>query len=315
MTFTIEERSRLPASLNYHHLQYFWAVARDGNLTRTARRLRVAQSALSAQIRQLEDRLGQPLFARQRRSLELTEAGRMALTYADEIFQAGDELLSTLRVGRSPREVLRIGAVATLSRNFQEAFVRPLFDTEGVQLRFVSASLDELRDKLERHELDLVLANRPIQSDDTRAYRCVHVARQKVSLVARGARRPFRFPRDLASYPLLLPGPESEVRTSFDALCSRLGLAPKILAEVDDMAMLRLLARDTDALALLPPVVVRDELRSKVLHECCVVPDLWEDFYAITATRRYPHPLLEQLLSPRARELLGEVRPAAKRRR
>jgi LysR family transcriptional activator of nhaA len=303
MTFTLGERSAHPP-LNYHHLQYFWAVARDGNLTRTARRLRVAQSALSAQIRQLEDRLGQPLFTRTRRSLELTEAGRMALGYADEIFQAGDELLSTLQVGWSTHEVLRVGAVATLSRNFQEAFVRPLFDEEGVQLRFVSGSLEELRDKLERHALDLVLANRPIRTDDARTYRCVHVARQKVSLVARGKKRPFRFPRDLASRPLLLPGPESEIRTSFDALCTRLGLAPNILAEVDDMAMLR----------LLPPVVVRDELRGRVLHECCVVPDLWEDFYAITAARRYPHPLLERLLSPRVEELLGEVRAPAQRR-
>jgi LysR family transcriptional activator of nhaA len=302
-------------ALNYHHLQYFRAVARDGNLTRTAQRLRVAPSALSAQIRQLEDRLGQPLFTRQRRALELTEAGRMALSYADDIFDTGDELLSTLRDGRSSAEVLRVGAVATLSRNFQEAFVRPLFTEERLQLRFVSGSLEELRERLERHTLDLVLANRPVQGGDAAAYRCLHVARQKVSLVARGARQPFRFPRDLNSRPLLLPGPESQIRTSFDAVCARLGLAPKILAEVDDMAMLRLLARDTDAVALLPPVVVRDELRSKVLHGCCVVPGLWENFYAITAVRRYPHPLLERLLSPRGEELFGEVRVSGKRRR
>ena len=112
--------------LNYHHLHYFWAVAKQGNLTRAAEQLRVSQSALSTQIRQLEEQLGQPLFTRQGRSLLLTEPGRIALSYADRIFASGNELVATLRDGRGQeRQVLRIGAVATLSRNFQKSLVRP----------------------------------------------------------------------------------------------------------------------------------------------------------------------------------------------
>ena len=104
------------ARLNYHHLHYFWAVAREGNLTRAAARLHVSQSALSNQIRQLEESFGQPLFARVGRTLKLTEAGHLALAYSESIFASGNELLALLRDGhREQRQVLRIGAMATLS--------------------------------------------------------------------------------------------------------------------------------------------------------------------------------------------------------
>ncbi|MBK8211776.1 MAG: LysR family transcriptional regulator, partial [Rhodospirillales bacterium] len=105
--------------LNYNHLRYFWAVAHDGNLTRTAGRLNLSQSALSVQIRRLEERLGHALFERRGRQLHLTEAGRITLDHADAIFATGEELLGTLRQTGRARMVLRIGALATLSRNFQ----------------------------------------------------------------------------------------------------------------------------------------------------------------------------------------------------
>jgi LysR family transcriptional activator of nhaA len=291
--------------LNYHHLQYFWAVAKEGNLTRTAQRLRVSQSALSAQIRQLEEQLGEPLFTREGRSLRLTEAGRIALTYADGIFTAGGELLATLKEGRRREHVLRVGAVATLSRNFQESFVKPLLSEPGVQLRLLSGSLDELLTRLAAHTLDLVLTNRPVQRDVEQAWRCRRIARQRVSLVGWPRAEAFRFPEDLADRPMLLPSTDSEIRTAFDTLLEQLGVRVRVLAEVDDMAMMRLLARDTQAVALLPSVVVRDELRSGVLQEYCVVPGLYENFYAVTVERQYQHPLLRPLLSRPEEEILA----------
>jgi LysR family transcriptional activator of nhaA len=95
---------------------------------------------------------------------------------------------------------------------------------------------------------------------------------------------------------MILPGIASDLRTEFDSLCERLGVRPRVLAEVDDMATMRLLARDTDALVLVPSVVVREELREGLLHEMCMLPDLAESFYAITTDRRFQHPLLDELL-------------------
>jgi LysR family transcriptional activator of nhaA len=284
--------------LNYHHLHYFWAVAREGNLTRAARRLGVAQSALSTQIKTLEDRLGQALFVRQGRTLVLSEAGRIALEYADTIVGAGDELVATLREGRRrERLVLRVGAVATLSRNFQEAFLAPVFGTPDVVLMLQSGSLRELLARLGSHTVDLVLANRRVQEDTGTAWRCRRIARQQVSLVGpRRRRRRFRFPEDLADTPLVLPSREHEFRSAFDLICEQRGITLSVVAEVDDMAMLRLLARDLGAVALVPTVVVRDELQSGALHEYCTVPDLYEEFFALTVRRQFQHPLLRSLL-------------------
>jgi LysR family transcriptional activator of nhaA len=308
--------------LNYHHLHYFWFVAKEGNLTRAAEKLRVSQSALSVQIRQLERQLGQPLFQRVSRRLVLTEAGRIALGYAEKIFPIGSELVATLQHGKSPeRQVLRVGAVATLSRNFQRSFFAPLFPRRDVELVLHAGSLAELLPRLGAHLLDLVLSNREVHGDAENPWRCRRIARQPISLVGRPrrSRAPFLIPDDLRNVQLLLPGASSEIRAGFDLVCEQHDLRPNILAEVDDMAMLRLLARDTDAVALLPSVVVRDELSEGRLQEYCVVPGLFENFYAISVKRHFEQPLLKSLLARSEGEVLampvGAGEERARRRR
>ena len=123
------------AFLNYHHLRYFWAIANEGSLTRAARRLNVSPSSLSVQLKTLEEQLGHALFERRGRALQLTEAGRIALGYANTVFKSGDELLNTLKgLGPTTRQTLRVGAVATLSRNFQIELLRPLIGRRDVEL-------------------------------------------------------------------------------------------------------------------------------------------------------------------------------------
>lgn len=291
--------------LNFHHLRYFWAVAKEGNLTRAARQLHVSQSALSAQIRQLETDLGQRLFERTGRTLALTEAGQVALSYAEGIFAAGNEMVEVLHKGRrEERQVLRIGAVATTSRNFQENFIRPLLERDDVDLVLVSGGLPELLSRLRVHSLDLVLCNQRVHASATDPWRCRRIARQPVSLVGAPSTRPFRFPDDLARVPLLLPGRDNEMRLTFDLRCEQLGLRPRVRAEVDDMALLRLLARDSGGVALMPTVVAQDELATGRLVELAVVPDLYENFYGVTVLRRYEPPLVGQLLARPDAEVL-----------
>ena len=283
-------------------------------MTRAAGQLNVSQSALSAQIKQLEGQFGQALFTRQGRALELTEAGRVALAYADTIFAAGNELMATLRDGqRLERQVLRVGAVATLSRNFQENFVRPLLQRADVELVLQSGSMTELLARLSVHTVDVVLSNSPVQADANHPWRCRRIARQPVSLVGRprAAGQAFRYPQELAEVPLLLPGRDNEIRAGFDLMCEQAGLRCRVLAEVDDMAMMRLLARDTDAVALLPAVVVRDELLGGVLQEYAVVPHLFESFYAITVQRHFEPPLLKALLKRNEADVLGQASTVA----
>lgn len=285
--------------LNYRHLHHFWAVAKEGHLTRAAGKLHLSQSSISMQIRELENRLGHDLFIRDGRTLKLTETGRLVLAYAESIFSLGNEMLSAVAAGEGQsRKQLRIGSVATLSRNFQDNFLRPLLGMEDVHIQIESGTLEELVKRLAVHRLDVVLSNRAPLSGPEQKLHVRRVSRQAVCLLGppRDKKRPFRFPADLSNVRLLLPGHNSDIRTQFDVLCEELELTVSVFAEVDDMAMLRLLARDSNSVALIPPVVVQDELGSGVLEEYCIVPDVHENFYATTVERQFEPVLLRGLL-------------------
>jgi LysR family transcriptional activator of nhaA len=289
------------SSLNLHHLRLFRAVAVGGSLTGAARRLNLSQSALSTQIKSLEAALGHALFERRGRSLVLTEAGRIALDHAEAIFRTAEDLNATLRETGRARRALRVGALATLSRNFQVQFLRPLIGRPEVEIVLRSGSQAELLRGLDALALDVVLTNLA-PARDAQSHWLVHrLAQQPVSLVGT-PRRLGDGKRDLPTLlreePLILPTPESELRSRFDALASRLAVTPIVAAEADDMAMLRLLAREDAGLAVIPPIVVRDELASGRLVEAARLGDLAEVFLAVTGMRRFPNPLLAQVLEP-----------------
>lgn len=288
------------SSLNYNHLRYFWAVAHDGNLTRTAARLNLTQSALSVQIRKLEDRLGHPLFERRGRRLHLTEAGQIVLDHADSIFATGDELLGTLRQTGAARQALRVGSLATLSRNFQLEFLRPVLGRKDIDLVLRSGSSGELLRALEALNLDVVLLNRGPPPDALTPLVTHRLAERPVSLVGTPERlgHAASLADRLRMHPIILPTVDSSVRTGFDALADRLNVRPQIVAEVEDMAMMRLLAREDIGLAVLPPIVVKDEIAAGVLVEGDQLPGIAETFYAVTMSRRFPNPLVRRLIEP-----------------
>ncbi|WP_183379643.1 MULTISPECIES: LysR family transcriptional regulator [unclassified Herbaspirillum] len=286
--------------LNFHHLHYFWCVAKEGHLSRVAQRLHVSQSALSAQIRQLEERLGEALFEREGRSLKLTDTGHLVLEYAEGIFDLSAELLERLNGRRQGTTRLRIGSVATLSRNYQENWLKPLLTDPELSLTLESGLLNGLLDRLLHHQLDVVLANEAVPVNPDHPLHCRLLASQSLSLVGRAQRwqgQQLRIPEDLHGMEMALPGPRHVVRSQFDALCNAAGVVPQVRAEVDDMAMLRLLARDSGWLALLPEVVVQDELQNGLLVMVGVATELKEHFYAITAPHRYRPAVLDQLIA------------------
>ncbi len=177
-------------------------------------------------------------------------------------------------------------------------FLRPLFDREDVTVIVRSGAVRDLIQRLVAHELDIVLSNHnpPRAKDDTWV---VHtIDQQPVSLVGPPPVRSLSLEALLTEVPLVLPTVESGVRIAFDGLVERLGLRPRIAAEVDDMAMLRLVARGHRGLAVLPPVVVQDELDGGALVEHRQLPGINEPFFAITVPRRLRHPLLDELLGP-----------------
>ena len=284
-------------TLNYHHLRYFREVAREGNLTRAAARMNLSQSALSTQIRTLEERLGHALFDRVGRQLVLTEVGRIALDHADQIFRSGEELVATLQRAGSVQPPLRVGATSTLSRNFQLQFLRPVIEAPEATLVLKSGSTETLLDALRALALDVVLTTEPPHSATGSGFTAHRIAEQTVGIhgVAHLLDHP-GLSEMLQNEPVILPT-ESSIRTGFDSLIARLGVQPRIVAEVDDISMVRLLAREGAGLAVLPEVALADELAAGHVQSAPFDLRIIETFYAVTVQRSFPHPLMDRLLA------------------
>jgi len=286
--------------LNYHHLYYFWRVATVGNLTQVARELHISQSALSTQIKVLEQRYQVELFERVGRTLRLTDAGRRVLSYAQNIFSTGDELEQLLQQGISTsQQIVSIGVLTHLSRNFAEGFIAPLLHRPNMQLKLAIRGMTNLLNGLINHEFDFILTNRPVQTASAQQQWQHHLLqRQHVSIIGPvGKKPPTVFPEGYQHQQWVLPSKNTEIRSRFDAICAAVQYQATILAEADDMAMLRLLTRDSGALAVLPTLVVKDEIAQGRLEEYQILNGVEEYFYAISVPRKQQSDLVRQLLS------------------
>lgn len=289
--------------INYHHLYYFWRIAVVGKLTDVAVELHISQSALSAQIKQLEEQIGSPLFIRQNRQLTLTDAGKKVLQYAQEIFTIGGELEHLIQKGIAPdTQHIAIGVLNNLSRNFVDDFISPLLKEPSITFRLDTRGLADLLKGLANHEFDLVLTNTTIASLDTdnlshTLWQTQLVKQQPVAIVGPAGQKPNDvFLNSYHDKMWVLPGRKTEIRSAFESWCAIQQFQPKIKAEADDMAMLRLLARDSGAVAVLPPVVVKDEITQGILEVYQPVPNTFENFYAISAKKKYTPSVIAQLL-------------------
>lgn len=294
--------------LNYNHLYYFWVIAKQGNLGRAAEQLHLSDSALSTQLKKLESQLQTELFERKGRSLHLTEAGALTLVYADKIFALGHDLCDALIDHKAEtRAIFRIGILSSLSRNFAENFIRPLISKSEVELVIESGNQDELMGKLSRYQLDVVLSNQKPETSVSLKFRTI--AKQPISIVGKPLKGndQFNFHKDLAKYKLLLPSSGSEMRANFDELCEQNHIEYNVMAEINDMPALRLFLRDAKCIALLPKVVVQDEINNQTLQEYCQVHGLYEYFYAIYTKRRLSPDLLQDLLERTDEEILNYV--------
>ena len=286
--------------LNYHHLYYFWQVARHGNLTQAAQSLHISQSALSSQIKQLEESLQVSLFNRQGRNLQLTESGYHALNYANEIFKTGEELEQLLTSGTALSSTpIRIGILSTISRNFIEQFVQPLLDQDDCRFSLQSMSQTGLLNAMNELQLDMALTNIPVRGSNINNWQSRVLARQAVSIIGPpGLDLAPELGESYRGRRWIVPYGENPLRAAFNSFAAQYDLEPEIVAESDDMAMLRLLTRDIGALAVMPEVVVQDEINSGELNNYMSLPNVYENFYAVTTSRRVVHPKVGLLIRP-----------------
>jgi LysR family transcriptional activator of nhaA len=281
--------------LNYHHLLYFWTVAREGTIARAGEKLHLGQPAISTQLRQLEQSLGQKLFQKSGRNLELTEMGRMVYRYADEIFSLGREMLDSVK-GRPTGKPVRfvVGIVDVLPKLIAKRLLEPALQlSDPLKLVCIEDSLERLLSELALHNVDIVLSDTPVTGAmRIRAFN--HLLGESYMAVfgTKELARKYRkgFPKSLNGAPFLLQGRASAVRRSLETWFDSHDLHPQIRAEFDDSALLKVFGQAGEGL-FAAPFVINDEIcRQHEVELVGEIPSVREHFYAISAERRIKHP-------------------------
>jgi LysR family transcriptional activator of nhaA len=291
--------------LNYHHLLYFWTVAREGSVTRACEVLHLTQPAVSAQLRTLERSLGEKLFERRGRQLVLTDTGRVVYRYAEEIFTLGRELQQTLS-GRPPGRAARVvvGVVDAIPKLLAYRLLEPVTRApEPPRMVLREGSMDRLLADLAVHALDVVLSDAPVPPT-VRVKAFSHllgecgVAIFAAPAVATRYRR--RFPNSLDGAPFLFPMEGTTLRRSLDDRFAELGVRPAIVAEIEDSALLKVFGQAGAGLFAAPTAVEREVRQQYGVSVVGRFETIRERFYAISVERRIRHPAV-QLISSSAR--------------
>lgn len=298
--------------LNFKHLHYFLAVAKSGGVNRAAERLHLTPQTLSGQLSQFEERLGTPLFHRTGRRLELTEAGKLTLSYAEEIFQVSAELEARLRGGPEERVIpFRVGIADVVPKSIAHQLLAPVLALpEPIRLICREDRLDRLLADLAIHRLDMVLADRPMPTGmDVKGYSHL-LGECEVAFFATpdlAARLATGFPASLDGAPMLIPGEDSALRGPLVRWLERQGLSPRVVAEFDDSALMKAFGQ-SGAGAFPAPAAMAQEVES---HYGVVLlgktADIRERFFAISAERKLTHPAV---LAVREAARRGVFRPA-----
>ena len=301
--------------LNFHHLRYFQAVARLGGLRPAAERLQVSAASISTQVRALESALGEPLFRRRGRTKVLTEAGRTALRYAEDIFSLGEELTSALRRPASPAITrLHVGVTDTLPKLVTLRFLRPLLAPgSGIRLVCREGKVGDLLALLIAGRVDVVLTDEAA-APDLRRRVCSHtLGRSEISFCAApplAARMRRGFPGSLALAPALLPAAGTGLRAELDRWLSVRGLNVSSRAEFDDAALAKVAAAEGHGFIAVPAVVAADACARYGLEEVGRAKGSRVRFFALTIDRSPGGPVKDILSS--ATRLGPNALPASK---
>ena len=282
--------------LNFHHLRYFWTVARKGGVRKAAESLHVSQPSISAQIRLLEESLGAKLFQRSGRSLVLTETGQMVLGYADEIFSTGRELMNAIRHGPDGRELrLNVGVTDSVSKLIAFEILKPAFHyLHPTHVVCRQAEIGPLVNQLQTHRLDIVLADEPASSSLAARTFNHRLGRSGVTFcavpsIATKLRR--NFPQSLDGAPALLPSENMGMRIALETWFDAQGVRPRLVGEFEDSALMEVAASGSLGFTAVHTVADQAALNHYGLKVIARVEECGSDFYAITAERRVKHPV------------------------
>jgi LysR family transcriptional regulator, transcriptional activator of nhaA len=297
--------------LNYHHLLYFWAVAKEGSIAGASKELRLAHPTISGQIHRLEEVLGEKLFARKGRNLVLTDVGRTAFQYADEIFSLGREFLDTVK-GRATGRPIRlvVGLSDVLPNSIVRRMLEPAFRLEE-QVRVIcreARSTEMFLGELAVQAVDVVLSDAPAPAGTAvRAFNhllgecgTAFFAAPQLAKSCRG-----RFPQSLDGVPFLLPGGNSVLRRTLEQWFDSEEIRPKIVGEIDDAALAEVLGAAGHGVFAAPDVVEGDVRERYEVRLVGRADDLRQRFYAISVERKLKHPAVVAICEAARRDIFA----------
>ncbi|MBX7206690.1 MAG: LysR family transcriptional regulator [Verrucomicrobiaceae bacterium] len=296
--------------LNYHHLRYFWTAAKEGGLARAAAKLHVSQPSISEQIRELENAIGEKLFRREGRSNVLTDAGQIVFGYAEEIFALGREMMNAVKQRPGARTLrLYVGVTDSFPKLVTNDILAPVFTMpQTVHVIVREGKMEDLLAQLAAHRLDIVLSDEPASSStnfktfnhplgDTGTVFC---AEKKL-----GAKLKKSFPKSLQDAPALLPAENTTLRRTLDTWFRAQGIEPRVVAEFDDLALMKVMAAEGRGFIAVPAIAAGEAVARYGYQVIGKADKCRIHFNAITAERRIEHPAVS-LLTSKARVMLRD---------
>ncbi|HSP77373.1 MAG TPA: transcriptional activator NhaR [Myxococcaceae bacterium] len=295
--------------LNYHHLFYFWTVARAGSVAKASEELRLAQPTISTQLKQLEEALGPKLFERQGRKLVLTDVGHTVMRYADDIFRLGNELRSVVNgLPAGERHRLHVGVTDVIPKLVAELLLEPALEAvPSMRLVCREGPLPRLLASLALHELDVVLADAPAgEPISVRAFNHL-LGRSGLSFFAAASLADLRkgFPRSLNTAPMLMPAESTAARRALDTWLEAQGVRPIIAGEFEDSALLKTFGQRGLGVFGMPTVIEDEVCRQFNVSVIGRTEDIETCFYAISVERRLRHPAVIAIAQAARTTLFG----------
>lgn len=287
--------------LNYHHLYYFYVIATEGGVTEATRKLKLAQSTLSAQLKQFEEMIGYKLFERRSRRLFLTDVGKKVFDYAHEIFSLGEELRDSLgNLQNSLWCSLKVGIMDSIPKKISREMVEVSVREHSARITIFEESLPSLSKMLASHEIDLILANdKPPTGGEYSRFHARLVGDLDVIFVAAPEQKKLKenLPRSLNNQPMVMPGFHSPLRAELLDHFKIKHIEPEIIAEIDDLELQKMLIVDGHGFGAMPVIAVEEELASRKLISLSETPICHENLWIITTHRLVHNPLAKLLIS------------------
>lgn len=283
--------------LNYHHLRYFWTVAKEGSLAKAAAKLHISQPSISEQIRELESALGEKLFRREGRNNKLTDTGHVVFGYAEDIFALGREMMNSLKQRPGAKAIrLYVGVADSFPKLVTNEILKPVFTLpQTVHVVCREGKMEDLLAQLAAHRLDIVLADEPASSSTNFKVFNHSLGETSTTFCAEkklATKLKTGFPKSLHDAPALLPSENTPLRRTLEEWFRQQSIQPRIVAEFEDLALMKIMAAEGRGFIAVPTLAIRDAVEHYGFHVIGHAAKCLMQFHAITAERRIAHPIV-----------------------